>query len=896
MLLKKTISSFLTLSLILSCFTFAKAQDALTLSDKVEEAHAVLSNIGFVSSDFSKDMVAEMGDVTRGEFAELIHQSFAKGMESDNVYFHDVPKTHYASQAISVLVESGTINVDSDKLFEPERAITRTEAAKIILYSIGYENLINIKGGYPIGVDKVAFELELYEGINQSGALSYGDALVMIYNGLLCEYVQVRTTGPEGILYHGTGETYGERFFGLKVNKGLVTGYNGVSISGESVKNNVLVINGAEIISEQNDLSDFLGHKVKYVTREIDEQDYLLYITKDKNQDYIQLDCINNSFEYKNNSFEYYVSNSGKTANLAQNPTVIYNGAYLGFGITAALSEELYSVKLIETENKGYDLVIATAYESVVLSSIDAEAEKLYVKTGGKDSVYKTIDLNLYGETEISDVSGTELNIEELSIGSILNIFEAKDKSRMKIVISKDSFSGKIESISDAEGRECYNIGGNKFYAYKKDLRMKYEAGQEVTAYLDINGLVADMKSIGNQVAFGFAKNVFRDESDERSFLKIFDETGEFITFATADKVNVDGKSVDSTEVYRELGGVTFAPQLIVYETNSKGEIRHIDTAVANSKNIIKTKNNMLVIEAEGTDEYDSLSNKLGKRMRVNGDTLLFGIPNSPKNADEDLFGVTGAISKLVNQDTYDYTLYSYGMETKEAADVIIIPGMYVGGSSIVSDNFIVTDLRKGLNSDDEVVTIMQGYHGASQKTFNLTEDISEKALAELHEGDIISLRKVVGKDIADYAVNLCPHADTQSEKYENALVHSSGINSAYSFATAQNASFQTWTVRYITGYVSDVVGESVMVKYDRTNAATTPTDFDVSTAEDWDELFIPQGEPIFVIKPDKVNTNKTTEEKGSMADIKTYKATGSDCSRIFIYMNVGDVRNFVIY
>ena len=50
------------------------------------------------------------------------------------------------------------------------------------------------------------------------------------------------------------------------------------------------------------------------------------------------------------------------------------------------------------------------------------------------------------------------------------------------------------------------------------------------------------------------------------------------------------------------------------------------------------------------------------------------------------------------------------------------------------------------------------------------------------------------------------------------------------------------------------------------------------------------------VINVNKENPNKTTVEKGSIADIKSYKATGEDCSRIFIYINRGDVRNFIVY
>lgn len=891
---KRILTSLLSITILLSGVALALAENAPKLSDKVEEAHIVLSNIGFVSSDFTKEMVAEMGDVTRGEFAELIYQSFGKGMVSENVYFHDVPRTHYAAQAISVLVENGALSVNAEKRFEPDRAITKTEAAKIILYTIGYKGLVESTGAYPAGVDNVATQLDLYDGINLAETVGYGDALVMIYNGLLCEYMEPKTAGYGGYVYEGTGETYGEKFYGLKVNEGLVTSFDGVSIYGDSVNENILVIDGVEINAGNRDMSDFLGHKVKFVTREIDEEDVLIYIKKDERQDCLELNTIDHLFEYESNSFEYYDGNKKKTETLTQNFTVIYNGGYLGSDITEALKEDIYSVKLIETKNSGYDLVIVSSYDSGILSAIDSENEKLYVKV---DGVYKTIDLNTYKDVYITDTSGEELAIDGITRGSILNIVETKDKNKVKIVVSNDTISGTVESIDDVQGRASYKIDGNLYYAYKKGVKMNCELGQNITAYLDMNGLIVDVKGLENEASFGFVKNIFNDEDSDRTVLKIYGANGAFISLPVANKVNIDGTTINASDVYKTLGGVAFAPQLVVYNLNADGEIRHIDTAAKAADNGDRTKDNMLIIEAEGSEQYDSLSNKLGKRMRVNANTLLFGTPASPKNADDSLFGVASATTKLVNEDTYNYLLYSYGTEQKEAADAIVVSNFYIGGSSVLSDKFIVTKLKKSLNSNDEVAVTAEGYHGINSKSFTFTKDITEQLLSEIHVGDVLSIGGMVGNDVGKYSIVLCPHEETQAGKYEKRpLVHTQGVNSAYSFVTAQNASLQSWAVRFITGYVSDVVGESVMVKYDRINANTTPTDFDVSSAFEWDELFITQGEPVFVINVDKENPNKTTVEKRSIADIKTYKATGEDCSRIFIYINRGDVRNFIVY
>ena len=60
MKLKRILTSLLSITILLSGVTLALAENAPKLSDKVEEAHAVLSDIGFVSRDFTKEMMVKL--------------------------------------------------------------------------------------------------------------------------------------------------------------------------------------------------------------------------------------------------------------------------------------------------------------------------------------------------------------------------------------------------------------------------------------------------------------------------------------------------------------------------------------------------------------------------------------------------------------------------------------------------------------------------------------------------------------------------------------------------------------------------------------------------------------------------------------------------------------------
>ena len=115
-MVKRIIAVLLCLSLLPVTIINTFAADS-QLSDAAKEAYDVLRALGYVNNDYTEEMIADISDFTRSEFAEMAYKIFADGRGSNSIYYHDVPSTHFASEAISALVEMNILSVNEDKLF-----------------------------------------------------------------------------------------------------------------------------------------------------------------------------------------------------------------------------------------------------------------------------------------------------------------------------------------------------------------------------------------------------------------------------------------------------------------------------------------------------------------------------------------------------------------------------------------------------------------------------------------------------------------------------------------------------------------------------------------------------------------------------------------------------------
>ena len=99
------------------------ASDVSAAANNTEEAIEILQALDFISEDYTDDTIDPKADVSRAEFAVIAAGIFNIGnIESKKLFFHDIPRDHYAFNAVAFLTDSGIINVSENRLFEPDRA------------------------------------------------------------------------------------------------------------------------------------------------------------------------------------------------------------------------------------------------------------------------------------------------------------------------------------------------------------------------------------------------------------------------------------------------------------------------------------------------------------------------------------------------------------------------------------------------------------------------------------------------------------------------------------------------------------------------------------------------------------------------------------------------------
>ena len=119
---------------------------------------------------------------TRGEFAAWAIRLL--GMEPDYgaKIYDDVPED--AEYAAYINTACRINLVSAARNFNPSSQISFAEACKILLAAIGYGEVAADAGGWPTGYTTTAAKVGIAKGVNTSGAISAGDAVLMTDNTL----------------------------------------------------------------------------------------------------------------------------------------------------------------------------------------------------------------------------------------------------------------------------------------------------------------------------------------------------------------------------------------------------------------------------------------------------------------------------------------------------------------------------------------------------------------------------------------------------------------------------------------------------------------------------------------------------------------------------------------
>ena len=570
--------------------------------------------------------------VTRAQMAKLIVTALgvADYATAKTSKFVDMGAATWSIPYVEYAANLNIVNGVGNGKFNPNGLVTYEQAATMIVRALGYtDQCKEMNGTWPAIYVQKAMALGVFEDVVNGGAngANRGDIAIMLYNAI--ELAEVYADA-DGTTHYKTGNN--------------ATYFNGVAVNGVTMLG-TLNKNGSqayEVISSQDadtaltDVRPYVGAAAK--------------VTKDKNGDILAVGDLKTTFltgdvssdgkKITVDDVDYEISNADfvgvKASTGGADKDVkadkIENGATTSAAIDAAAFKTSYwgvddvtiAAKVSgKTVKEIYSVATWTVKKASKVSDSDLTNVikncKLLSKSFDKNDNLEpdTTSFVLNGVASLSDIkadnvvyvyTNTSDKIRRVDVGTTVIKGEITKKTASKITIDGKSY--KFAKTNTGE-----------LASAPVDIDT-WDAGDEVTVYLDYNGKIYDgelVESNSGNYALLYSKSTTPPNSDDLasdSKVKLVVNDGSVKTFnINGEKYNNNVKDNKSSKWADLTQG-----SIVKYEVNSEGKITKLYKAGATGVN--SNKNSDVVI----TNNYISKSAML-QSIKISDGAVIFTLP-----------------------------------------------------------------------------------------------------------------------------------------------------------------------------------------------------------------------------------------------------------------------------
>ena len=767
--MKKFFALILAVAVTLSTTVFASPVDVpvdAVYSQAVEELIALNIVNGYNDGSFKPENTITRAEVTKMIVAAMAQTSSAKSA-AGVTKFTDVPADHWASGYINVGTDAlKFINGMGDGRFAPEDNVTYEQAVKMVVAAIGYDSLAVINGGYPTGYLTVAKQIGITENIKSiDGTAPATRAIVaqLISNAIDTPLLAMTTFNPfnpeyeimdgtngktyETILtnYHNTYKVEGRVTANSKSDSALEN--DEVKFTIESTKNY-----DGEIVkkSDENPIENIVMNVGKTTAA-----DYLGIYSKvlvkiDENEDPIILTCLpsgknsvttvyanafddeadNDIFAGNNKGKIYYYSNVDKTGKSTKYYVTDDFKLYVN-GVEVDVDEEnvqkyifenkFGTISFVDTPNENsnstdgkYDSIFVSYYATGIVESMsnnkiyfDVATDMTSIVTDDEDKTY-----NFY----LNNKSIELLDIQEKDVVSIAYdvTTDIENSDFYDVYISRDIVEGRVTEVNEEDNEVIID---GVIYGMVSDTLVNsndFELGTSYTVYVDIFGNAVDYEKLASTVKYGIISRAYYSKDADENKIVLYDTTATKKTYSVADNFTyINGKNEGNIDnLINDMSDSADASivfdRVVFYETNSKGEIREIET----------------LNPTTGTDVvYNERSSKIGN-IKFDNNTVIISV-------DEKDFSVVKG-SSLIDEGTY--TVAGFDKDSGIYGIVLITEG--IGSYTSDSRFAVVEKVTQGTNDNGDECDKLAVYTAGSDELQTVYCDGTE--IAKIAKGDVI--------------------------------------------------------------------------------------------------------------------------------------------------------------
>ena len=762
--MKKYISVFLILSVILSAFSFMPASYAYDENVKFviftdeymnltkTQGDSLPEILGIIPKGTNKDVV-----LTRGKAAFYLARLCRILVVDEKSSFKDVPDEHVYKNEINGCVASGIIDC-SGQYYRPNEAMTANEIIDIFAKVLGYKEVGGVDG---------AVKARLMSGTSFPGGVITEKAFATITENALKENCIEAYYSSNKVSYEAGSTTLLYSMLKIKELKGKIRAIGTNALSGYDARTGYINLDGKMIRSDISVDISLLSREVKAYVTEENEQLVLKGISLIKNN----TNCVRlhhtelnpDSSAYTKRQVSAYVNNKLQNYAISQNATVIYNGRVVEEYEKADICPTYGEMLLIDDN---FDNV----YETVMVYNFDVKIVKFIYWYSQRVSCY---DETSYGgevdrESNLTYVcyrNGVPCELKDFNVEDTISV--AMPRNREEAVCYVFGTDSKVEGTVSLIKDDVAVINGVSYNITKNAQGIK--VGTSGTFCIDIYGGISLLPGARpDNYIYGYVLSKAPGKTFESGKVKMFAETGEMNIYETAAKVKLDDAVLPDAEFIEKLPINT----LIKYRTNSEGKLTQVYTPSTETTNIQPYNTSKFSLDYKKTSRFVSNTQQaLGGYYLGDGNTVLMRIPTFADAIDEDYYIMD--TSNIIGGYQYEFEVYESDERFKP--DVVLVKMGWKYGRSLREWDknlpVIVSEVRVTLRNDEpcyEIDVFSKQNHDTLYADRNLTMKWDEVFKAtygntypcpngnnvftpmDLKPGDIIHIEEPEGRELTN--------------------------------------------------------------------------------------------------------------------------------------------------
>lgn len=716
-MLKKICSVVLALCMSMGGLTALAYEDVTT--ERQSTAVELMTGFGVMEPE-SDTVFGNKTLVKRGEFALYVTRLIGHNIVTHSVpdgYFDDVDTTTLEGAAVDFFASIGIIPKNKRE-YNPNDEITYSEAVRILLNCLGYDEVAAANGGFPGGYIKTATEC----GINKNlwlmtnSVLTKTDAATLMYNALFVQPI-IRSSNRTFIK---SEKTLMENVWDVDSVTGVVTGYENTVIGGgKTLPDGCVEIGGVVYRAGNTNIKDYIGYTVRaYYSAEDDVNTIVSFTEKSNTNTAVTLDI--DDIDISGNQITYRTDGRKKTQKVSESAAVIYNGRYYtNYSNITDLIDGISEgeVKFISNDSSSSaNVVIINSYKHLLVERVDKRNKRLYLKNGSASeaSVPYLKDVVSLSDDDVDSLEvymdGQSVEFDEIQSDDAITMIESPDGKDVSLYISRDAVEGIINSVSEDE----ITISDTD-YTISKYSTLNYTSGTNgvyaITTDGKVLGLVGAKKSVDSNYAYVI--DVYTEDGREKAYVELYTAAGELLKLECSKDMKVNSKK----RTYKEMPNLGLKSQLVTYKKSSDDLLLWLNLpydassrmTYVNETEFIKNWNKSSVRYTDGIMGMSCITE----------DTLIFSMPRFDRGNESDYRMLQ--MSDLENRTYADVTCYDVDRQGRVGALLIVEDSS--DSVSMGDSLFFVKKKLKSVDDNDEPVVILEGYQDGELKEISFTVD-----------------------------------------------------------------------------------------------------------------------------------------------------------------------------